>query len=173
MNECNQTLPIRDQRHSATSRELASTGSVAGRLKEVEQEHNDLFIQFAAFNHAAVRSAGMARERLLKMFDALLRDLREHFRDEEALLEQTSWLLYQPHRALHVQLEAELDAYRGRLAGDETLDPVEGEHVLDGLLIHHIMERPMFDNLYAHTEQGSKQWVWSGAWYRGLEEKED
>ena len=157
-------------RPSIQERRPLTSSMTAVLLEDVQREHIDIFTQVATYNHAVAQ--GEDRGRLLAMFNTIFQCVQEHFRAEETLLEQTSWLLFQPHYENHRGLEDELAAFRARLAGNESIDPLECEHALDGLLIHHIMERPLFTNLHASSVQGDVQWIWSGAWYRTGNEEE-
>ena len=98
----------------------------------MDRDHAALELMFAEV-------ANTPDEGLLDLFDAIARELSEHFAREEAAMTEARVPVLLPHLELHAQLLREIDRMRGEIASRDVEDARQlVGTMLPQLVAHHV-----------------------------------
>lgn len=119
-------------------REELATG-----IEAVDEQHKGIFARFAAFSTACEGSC--AKEEILNLLDYLEEYTRDHFRDEEAALQEADYPGLAIQKENHAIFMREIAELKGRVgaSGAEMPEILELKRLLIRWLIQHIRNLDM------------------------------
>ena len=113
------------------------------QLDEIVRAHLQIFSAVRKFIGLAQR--GAAKSTLLPLIEVIMESSIAHFRVEENLLHELRHPSYAALTEAHGQIELELVRFQDAVTSGRDISTTEYLHVLDNLIIHDILEIPLFD----------------------------
>lgn len=119
----------------------------------IDSQHVELFRLFDEFIEGSARGAG--RDSLLALHQSLKDYTNEHFRAEEALMEDAGYPKLSQHRREHQRFKDELATIRSQISpkGPSLMNLVQTNKALVAWLINHVKDRDQnFGDYLANRE---------------------
>lgn len=143
-------------------------------IQEIDQQHRMLVDILNEFNEALHQHQGTEKASII--LERLADYTRIHFAVEESIMRLLDYPDYQPHKALHDELIAQLMDLAVKFAAGKKSVNFELLHFLKRWLTHHIQEEDMAykEHFLSHgvvagtetrsDDQGALKKVWSRLW---------
>jgi len=108
---------------------------------KIDHQHRELFRVFNAFTERCAK--GDARSTLIKLHDSLQKYVKIHFRNEEALMQQSKYPGYSQHKRDHQNFQLRLNEIREEIdaEGPTLMSLVLTNKVLADWLIQHVQDK--------------------------------
>ncbi len=113
------------------------------QLDEIVRAHLRIFS--AVRNFISLAQSGAAKDTLLPLIEVILESSIAHFRVEENLVHDLRHPSYTALAEAHCQIVLELVRFQDAVTSGRDISSSEYLHVLDDLIIHDILEVPLFD----------------------------
>lgn len=107
----------------------------------IDSQHVELFRLFDEFIAGSAKGTG--KDALLELHQALENYTKEHFQEEEALMEDAGYPKLEQHRREHQRFKSELAALRSQVTaqGPSLMNLVQTNKTLVAWLVNHVQER--------------------------------
>ncbi len=129
------------QLHPATRGKLSPASKK--QLDEIVRAHLKIFSAVREFIRLA--QSGASKTTLLPLIELILETSIAHFRVEENLVHDLRHPSYTALAEAHCQIVLELVRFQDAVSSGRDISTSEYLHLLDDLIIHDILEVPLFD----------------------------
>ncbi len=104
----------------------------------IDQQHQNLFKIINKLDQAI--ESGQTKEKLIAIFDELIKDTLEHFETEETLMTQKKYIGYYRHKEEHDKLKRQVQQLKTKVEQETEVINIELLGLLKKWLTDHIKE---------------------------------